>query len=178
MDLLSTLLMLRRSSPAAPGVSAPRPCAKRGEVLATRRSARFVRESGYDAGTGSGFRWDRKWTTAAILRSVCVPNPHEQPRTRANSLPRVSAFSGFSPVFARVRGLVRNRGDRFKSRTSQCLRAFRHADPPRIPLLRLSLAPLIPLTGVRVRPHLRRMWSIAISLVGIRGHLAFHATAW
>lgn len=36
----------------------------------------------------------------AILRSVCGPNPHEQPRTRANSLPRGSAFSR---IFARVR---------------------------------------------------------------------------
>jgi site-specific DNA recombinase len=34
-----------------------------------------------------------------------------------------------------------------KSRTSQCLRAFRHAHPPRIPLLRLSPVLLIPLTG-------------------------------
>ncbi len=41
-----------------------------------------------------------KRTATAILRSVCGPNPHEQPRTRANSVPRGSAFSG---VVARVR---------------------------------------------------------------------------
>jgi hypothetical protein len=38
-------------------------------------------------------------TATHTLRSVCGPNPHEQPRTRANSTPRGSAFSGvFVPV--------------------------------------------------------------------------------
>jgi hypothetical protein len=41
-----------------------------------------------------------KGTATAILRSVCGPNPHEQPRTRANSVPPAQQFSG---VFARAR---------------------------------------------------------------------------
>jgi hypothetical protein len=46
-----------------------------------------------------------KGTATPVLRSLCGPNPHEQPRTRANSVPRGSAFSG---VFARVRLCSRN----------------------------------------------------------------------
>ena len=44
---------------------------------------------------------DRKRTATAILRSVCGPNPHEQPRTRTNRLPRAPAFSR---LFAPARG--------------------------------------------------------------------------
>jgi hypothetical protein len=55
-----------------------------------------------------------------------------------------------SPKSADLQGfLVGETGS--KSRTSQCLRAFRHADPPRIPLLRSLPLPLIPLSGVMVQ---------------------------
>jgi hypothetical protein len=39
-------------------------------------------------------------TAKGILRSVCGPNPQEQSRTQANSLPEASAFSR---LFTRVR---------------------------------------------------------------------------
>ena len=44
------------------------------------------------------------------LRSVCGLQTTEQPRTRANTLPDVQRFREYSPVFAAVRGSLRQSG--------------------------------------------------------------------
>jgi hypothetical protein len=45
-----------------------------------------------------------------LLRSLCGPNPHEQPRIQANNGSVSPYFRGYSPVFAAVRGSLRQSG--------------------------------------------------------------------
>lgn len=62
------------------------------------------------------------------LRSLCRPDPREHPRIPANTAPATpSAFAGFSPVFADIRGPSENRGEGFKL---ALLCGFRHTCGP------------------------------------------------
>lgn len=89
-----------------------------------------------------------------LRRSVCGPNPHEQPRTGANSVPRGSAFSGgFSPVFAFLRGSLRNRGEGFRLALLSHFSAFCGPFAVQIPIASQPVPAALASLALRRRPE-------------------------
>jgi hypothetical protein len=162
--------------PAAPGRTGRKPCSDlrtsisgvmpqprlarkaRGALPQTAVTVRRSGVAGLRVGRAPRLQTSCKRVGLPVQTS-CKPPTAETTRNRTNDPRRSREPSG---RFASVRqplqitsyiGAIGS-----KSRTSQCLRAFFHADSPRIPLLGSLPVPLIPLSGVTfgapAAPHL------------------------